>query len=122
MGEPQTGTLHTRTNIMRTGAVRLGLAPGGAGLTNCAICQHLALPQREVAGTVGLLTREPGIVAQAIDRFGASGGDEHVLVAACPEHVVDVYRERIPGVKMAWRLGEEPATPRSPAAASASPA
>jgi hypothetical protein len=36
--------------------------------------------------------------------------------------VVDVYRGRIDGVRMAWRVGEDGTTPRrrTPAAASAS--
>jgi hypothetical protein len=91
----------------------------------CAICQHLAMPPRTATGTVGLLTGAQTIVGAALDRFEGVGSDQHVVVHACPEHVVDVYRGRIEGVKMAWRLSDEPATPasrRSPGAASASPA
>ncbi len=88
----------------------------------CAICHHLSLPPRTAAGTVGLLTSAPALVADALDSFGNAGGTEHILVHACPEHVVDVYRGRIDGVRMAWRVGEDGTTPRrrTPAAASAS--
>jgi hypothetical protein len=91
----------------------------------CAICQHLAMPPRTATGTVGLLTGAQAIVVAALDRFGEAGSEQHVVVHACPEHVVDVYRGRIEGVKMAWRLSDEPTTAaslRSPGAASASPA
>ena len=88
----------------------------------CAICQHLSVSPNAVAGTVGLLTREPKISAAAIERLGNVDGEEHIVAACCPEHVVDVYRGRIDGVRMAWRLSEDHLTPRSPAAASASPA
>jgi len=89
-------------------------------LPDCAICEHLSMPPRHATGTVGLLTGKAVIVAAAVDRLGTSGAEQHIMVAACPEHVVDVYRGRIEGVKMAWRLSEEPLTPRSPATASAS--
>ena len=91
----------------------------------CAICQHLSLPPQNAAGTVGLLTAERAIVGAALDSFGAAGPEQHVVVHACPEHVVDVYRGRIDGVRMAWRLSEDvasPVNPRNPSAASASPA
>jgi hypothetical protein len=74
----------------------------------CAICEYLSEPPRPAAGTVGLLTDAAALL----------------VVPACPEHVVDVYRGRIPGIRMAWRLGESAASPRrqNPAAKSASPA
>jgi hypothetical protein len=92
----------------------------------CAICQHLGVPPRDGTGTVGLLTSAPTIVQEAIDNLGESSDNEqHIVVYACPEHVVDVYRGRIAGVRMAWRLDAGPAPtrlPQSPAATSASPA
>jgi hypothetical protein len=92
----------------------------------CAICQHLAVPPSDAAGTVGLLTSAPTLVREAIDNLGMSSENEqHIVVYACPEHVVDVYRGRVAGVRMAWRLDAEPAStrlPQSPAATSASPA
>ena len=82
------------------------------------------MPPRAAAGTVGLLTRKRGIVGAAVDRLGESGGELHVVVHACPEHAADVYRGRIEGVRMAWRLGEAAtlANPRNPEAVSSSPA
>ncbi|MCC6266635.1 MAG: hypothetical protein IT300_03630 [Dehalococcoidia bacterium] len=88
----------------------------------CAICQHLSTPARAAAGTVGLLTNAPDMVASAVDSFETVGTDQHIIVHACPEHVVDVYRGRIEGIRMAWRLVGDTATPfrQSPAAVSAS--
>jgi hypothetical protein len=90
----------------------------------CAICEYLSEPPRPAAGTVGLLTDAAALLDAALDRHGGSGMEHHVVVPACPEHVVDVYRGRIPGIRMAWRLGESAASPRrqNPAAKSASPA
>ena len=77
----------------------------------CAICAFLAHAPTPARGTVGVMTREPAILPAALDRFGVDDtGHHHVVVDACPEHVVDVYRERIDGVRMAWRL-EEAAIP-----------
>lgn len=88
----------------------------------CAICEHLALPPQTATGTVGLLTAFKSIDRAAIDHLGWNGDEQHVVVHACPEHVVDVYRGRIEGIRMAWRLATEPAAVRrqSPAATSAS--
>lgn len=92
----------------------------------CAICRYLAVPPSDGTGTVGLLTSAPTIVQEAIDNLGVSSENEqHIVVYACPEHVVEVYRGRIAGVRMAWRLDAEPALtrlPQNPAATSASPA
>lgn len=93
-------------------------------MPTCAICEHLSLPAQAATGTVGLMTAKAAIVEAALDRFAMDGEEAHVVVHACPEHVVDVYRGRIDGVRMAWRLGDENAIPfpRSREAASASPA
>lgn len=74
----------------------------------CAICMHFALPPQVATGTVGLLTGSPRIVAAAVDRLGGTGEDQHIVVNACPEHVVDVYRGRVLGVRMAWKATTEP--------------
>lgn len=73
-------------------------------MANCAICLHLNETPRLTAGTVGLLTAAPTIVEAALDRISEIGSESHVLVHACPEHVVDVYRGRVDGVRMAWRF------------------
>jgi hypothetical protein len=93
-------------------------------MPTCAICEYLSEPARQAAGTVGLLTDSTVLLAAALDRLETGGREQHVVVHACPEHVVDVYRGRIDGIKMAWRLGEANVTPlrQSPAAVSASPA
>jgi hypothetical protein len=91
-------------------------------LPGCVICKHLSLPIRTATGTVGLITSQSTIVSFATEHLGREGDEDHVMVPACPEHVVDVYRGRVDGVRMAWRLGDDVAIPRrqSPEAASAS--
>lgn len=92
--------------------------------TVCAICEHLGLPPEQATGTVGLLTAAAGMHGRAIDRLGWAGLEQHIVVHACPEHVVDIYRGRVPGMRMAWRLSTEPSPGfhRDPVAASSSPA
>lgn len=93
-------------------------------MPTCAICNHLGFTPQAATGTVGLLTAEASLINAAVDRFVIAGPEQHVVVNACPEHVVDVYRGRIDGVKMAWRLGDSDAASlsrRNPATASASP-
>ncbi len=76
----------------------------------CALCMHLEAPPRQATGTVGVLTSVPVLLDAALDRLGETAGESHVIVHACPEHVVDVYRGRIEGVRMAWRLVEATGT------------
>jgi predicted secreted protein len=78
----------------------------------CALCLHLEVPPRQATGTVGLLTSAPALLDAALDRLAEIAGESHVIVHACPEHVVDVYRGRIEGVRMAWRLAEATGTER----------
>lgn len=74
----------------------------------CAICLYLGLGARPTTSSVGLRTAIPALLtASPAQRWEArDDGDPHVVVAACPEHVVDVYRGRLAGVAMAWRVGE----------------
>ena len=62
----------------------------------CAICIDFSLPPRETTNTISVATERPSI------------GDHHVATVGdlpvCPEHAVDVYRGRVPGVAMAWRV------------------
>ena len=76
-------------------------------MPRCAICLYLELPPRDATGTVGLMTAESSLLDSALDNMGEVAGDTHVIVHACPEHVVDVYRGRVDGVRMAWRLCED---------------
>lgn len=93
-------------------------------MSACAICEYLSEPARTATGSLGLLTDAQALLDAALDRLGGTGADQHVVVPACPEHVADVYRGRIRGVRMAWRLGESNPNPLrpNPAGASASPA
>ncbi len=54
---------------------------------------------------IGLLTNRPDLIAAASRRFDDIDGEAHVLLPVCPEHVVDIYRGRVPSVRMAWRIG-----------------
>lgn len=76
----------------------------------CALCIYLEVPLRPATGTVGLLTSVPVLLDLKLDDLGENAGESHVIVHACPEHVVDVYRGRVEGVRMAWRLAEPTGT------------
>lgn len=76
-----------------------------SGLRECAICACLGMEPRLTSSTVGINTAIEALIAAALDRDRATAsGESHVVVAVCPEHVVDIYRERIPGMSMAWKL------------------
>jgi hypothetical protein len=76
----------------------------------CALCIYLEVPPRQATGTVGLLTSAPKLLDLKVDDLGENSGEPHIIVHACPEHVVDVYRGRVEGVRMAWRLAEPTGT------------
>ncbi|MCC7088099.1 MAG: hypothetical protein M9925_02095 [Chloroflexi bacterium] len=76
----------------------------------CALCIYLEVPLRQATGTVGLLTSVPVLLDWKLDDLGENAGESHIIVPACPEHVVDVYRGRVEGVRMAWRLAEPTGT------------
>jgi hypothetical protein len=74
-------------------------------MRDCAVCIYLCLDPRGASGTVGVNTSIAELVESAVQRLDGSGNEvAHVLVAVCPEHVVDIYRDRLDGVSMAWRL------------------
>ena len=73
-------------------------------MPTCAVCMHLGLPPRIATGSIGLLSSSPALRRAAVDHLGDHDGVPHVVVNACPEHVVDVYRGRLHGVRMAWRV------------------
>ncbi|MGH2608260.1 MAG: hypothetical protein ACRDHF_04155 [Tepidiformaceae bacterium] len=75
----------------------------------CALCDVLGERPRQTANTIGLSTARPEIIAHARERFDTDHSDAvHVVVAVCPEHVVEVYRGRVAGVSMAWRIASIP--------------
>lgn len=76
----------------------------------CALCIYLEVPLRQATGTVGLLTSAPVLLGLKLDDLGENAGESHIIVHACPEHVVDVYRGRVDRVRMAWRLADPTGT------------
>ncbi|MCC7362961.1 MAG: hypothetical protein IT303_01195 [Dehalococcoidia bacterium] len=78
----------------------------------CAICRFLGMEPRYTTNVVGLRTRIEELHSHP-GRTSLEGFDiEHVMLPACPEHVVEVYRGRVDGVAMAWRLPEPAFAPR----------
>lgn len=63
----------------------------------CAICEHLNLPPRLTTSIVSVEARVPLPTRQP-------AGSQPPSIPVCPEHAVDVYRGRVPGVAMAWRF------------------
>ncbi len=71
---------------------------------NCAVCQHLQKPGSGSTSLIGLLTSLECILRLAQARLDdGPQGKPHVMAHVCAEHVVDIYRGRVPGVAMAWR-------------------
>lgn len=70
----------------------------------CAICRHLGLPPRVTESVIGIRTEIPDVVNLACSRLGVG----HVMLPACPEHVVKVYRGELAGVEMAWQVVAPP--------------
>lgn len=78
----------------------------------CAICRHLGLQPRATDRVVGLATEFEDLVAVAYDHLDEDVAEgRHVMVPACPEHVVEIYRGRLAGIRMAWRLPVGPLLP-----------
>ncbi len=50
----------------------------------------------------------------AVAEYALAGTEKHVVVPVCPEHAVDIYRGRIAGVQMAWRLAAAAVAPLLP--------
>ncbi len=79
-------------------------------MRSCAVCAYLCLEPAAASGEVGIWTCLPPLVEAATREYAGGDGEErHVMVHVCPEHVVDIYRGRLPGVRMAWRMQPEPA-------------
>jgi hypothetical protein len=72
---------------------------------SCAICEHLGDEPRQTDSVVGVLTELPFLIRRASARLDTgAGGMAHVLLPTCPAHAVELYRGRVPGASMAWRL------------------
>ncbi len=78
-------------------------------MQSCSICFSLALDPRPASGSIGIWTSNAALIEHASAELAvAPDGDRHVVVAVCPEHVVEVYRGQIPGLAMAWKLAPHP--------------
>ena len=74
-------------------------------MKDCAVCCYLRLEPRQASGTIGLSTAIVPLIELSLERLDNGMGTEaHILAPVCPEHVVDIYRGRLDGVAMAWRL------------------
>lgn len=74
-------------------------------MNDCAVCCYLRLEPRHASGTIGLSTAIVPLIELAMERLDNGLSDAaHILAPVCPEHVVDIYRGRLDGVAMAWRL------------------
>ena len=72
---------------------------------DCAVCRYLHVEPRAASGAVGLNTSIGELISGALERLDRGELQQaHIMLAVCPEHVVDIYRGRVDGVKMAWRL------------------
>jgi len=77
---------------------------------DCAVCRHLGLVPRATVSSLGLRTAIRGLIEASSARFDdGRDAEAHVLVPVCPEHVVDIYRGRMAGMSMAWRMAPVPA-------------
>ncbi len=68
----------------------------------CVICAYYHQDPQRTSNLIGLRTAVRAIVDRA-SRTVAGGAAPHILAPVCPEHVIDIYRGRVPGVAMAWR-------------------
>ena len=71
----------------------------------CAICCQRKEEPSPTKTVLGLRTADAGLLRAAITHYGRAEGDlHHILLPVCPAHAVDVYRGRVHGVEMAWRV------------------
>ena len=72
---------------------------------DCAICRHLGTELSRTQNVLGLKTGHLELLAHAITRYDVGDRERaHILLPVCPEHAVEVYRGRVPGVEMAWQV------------------
>lgn len=71
---------------------------------DCVICHNMGGEGGGSINLVGIETSNENVVAGAARRLGSVGESRaHVLARVCSQHVVEIYRGRVPGVTMAWR-------------------
>jgi len=110
---PQVAGVFTgRTNIIGTAGAMLARAPGNredALPQPCVICQHFQTAGRGGTSLTGLTTGIEDIISAAQTRLDdIPGGQPHIMAYVCAEHVIDIYRGRVPGVAMAWLVAPTP--------------
>lgn len=72
---------------------------------DCVICRYFGLEPRHTSNSLGIRTSIGELITASTSRLDDGASDEaHIFVPVCPEHVVDIYRDRVPGVNMAWRM------------------
>ena len=72
---------------------------------DCAICRHLGTALSRTGNVLGLKTEHTELLTHALTRYDLGDrAQAHILLPVCPEHAVDVYRSRVPGVEMAWQV------------------
>lgn len=74
----------------------------------CAICAHLGLTPQVTTSFVTLKTAIPALLHAAAADHPRLDQEDPIVVPSCPEHAVDLYRGRIPGMDMAWRVLSAP--------------
>lgn len=80
-------------------------------MQSCGVCLSLNLEPRLSSGSIGVWTSNQSLIERSSQQLGAAAdGEQHVVVAVCPEHVAEIYRGRIPGMTMAWKLSPTPAS------------
>lgn len=72
---------------------------------DCVICHHFSPDGGGAINLIGLATSVEGIIAGSSRRIDSERhGAAHVMAHVCSQHVVEIYRGRVPGVAMAWRV------------------
>ena len=75
---------------------------------SCVICRHFNQADGGRTSLIGLTGNVDFLLDGAQTRLDDGAQDlPHVLAHVCPEHVVAVYRGRVPGVAMAWRVATQ---------------
>lgn len=73
----------------------------------CAVCLYLGIEPETSTSPVTIRTGVRALVMAG--RRERTAGGPVVVLDVCPAHAVDIYRGRIAGVQMAWRVIAGPA-------------